>query len=65
VNGPRNKKRNPRAKTEVMLFDLEADLGEKNNLAESKPEVVAKLKARMLELDAQIAKEARQPWFKE
>ena len=48
-----------------MLFDLEADLGEKNNLAESKPEVVAKLKARMLELDAQIAKEARQPWFKE
>ena len=65
VNEPRNKKRNPRAKTEVMLFDLEADLGEKNNLAESKPEVVAKLKARMLELDAQIAKEARQPWFKE
>ncbi|MDB2430237.1 sulfatase-like hydrolase/transferase [Akkermansiaceae bacterium] len=65
VNGPRNKKRNPKAKAEVMLFDLEADLGEKNNLAESKPEVVAKLKARMLELDAQIAKEARQPWFKE
>ena len=65
VNGPRNKKRNPKAKTEVMLFDLDADLGEKNNLAESKPEVVAKLKARMLELDAQIAKEARQPWLKE
>jgi len=64
VKGPRNKKRNPNAKAEVMLFDLEADLGEKNNLAESKPEVVAKLKARMLELDAQIAKEARQPWFK-
>nr|MBC8149547.1 sulfatase [Verrucomicrobiaceae bacterium] len=65
VNGPRNKKRNPKAKTEVMLFDLDADLGEKNNLAESKPEVVAKLKARMLELDAQIAKEARQPGLKE
>ncbi|MDA8964810.1 sulfatase [bacterium] len=65
VNGPRNKKRNPKAKAEVMLFDLDADLGEKNNLAKSKPEVVAKLKARMLELDAQIAKEARQPWFKE
>ena len=65
VKGPRNKKRSPKAKAEVMLFDLEADLGEKNNLAESKPEVVAKLKARMLELDAQIAKEARQPWFKE
>ena len=65
VKGPRNKKRNPKAKADVMLFDLEADLGEKNNLAESKPEVVARLKARMLELDAQIAKEARQPWFKE
>jgi arylsulfatase A-like enzyme len=65
VKGPGNKKRNSKAKAEVMLFDLEADLGEKNNLAESKPEVVAKLKARMLELDAQIAKEARQPWFKE
>ena len=65
VKGPRNKKRSPKAKAEVMLFDLDADLGEKNNLAESKPEVVAKLKARMLELDAQIAKEARQPWFKE
>ena len=65
VKGPRNKKRSPKAKAEVMLFDLDADLGEKNNLAESKPEVVAKLKARMLELDTQIAKEARQPWFKE
>ena len=65
VKGPRNKKRNSKAKAEVMLFDLDADLGEKNNLAQSKPEIVAKLKARMLELDAQIAKESRQPWFKE
>lgn len=72
VKWSRKKKRNykddknslPAAKAQVMLFDLETDLGEKNNLAESKPEVVAKLKARMLELDAQIAKEARQPWFK-
>jgi len=65
VKGSRNKKRNSKAKAEVMLFDLDADLGEKNNLAQSKPEIVAKLKARMLELDAQIAKESRQPWFKE
>lgn len=64
VKGPRNKRRNPNAKVQTMLFDLEADLGEQNNLAESKPDVVAKLKARMLELDAQITKEARKPWMK-
>ncbi len=29
------------------LYDLEADLGERNNLAEKHPEIVAKLKARM------------------
>ena len=60
----KNKKRAPNAKVQTLLFDLESDLGEQNNLAESKPEVVAKLKARMLELDAQITKEARKPWFK-
>ena len=65
VKQPRNQKRNPKAKAEVMLFDLVADMGEKNNLAESNPELVVKLKARMLELDAQIGKEARKPWTKE
>jgi len=64
VKHPRNKRRNPKAKVEVMLFDLLADVGEKNNLADSMPELVAKLTARMKELDAQIEKEARKAWFK-
>ena len=51
-------------KRQVFLFDLEADMGEKNNLAESMPELVEKLEARMLELDTQITKEAREPWVK-
>lgn len=51
-------------KPAVLLFDLDADLGEQNNLAESNPEVVAKLQARMQELDAEIEKNARAPWVK-
>ena len=51
-------------KAQVMLFDLEADLGEKNNLAEKNPELVAKLGIRMKELDAEITKNQRQPWLK-
>jgi hypothetical protein len=31
----------------LMLIDLEADVGEKNNLADKHPEVVKRLKARM------------------
>lgn len=45
-------------KTEY-LFDLDADISEKNNLAESSPEKVATMKKRMLELDAEITKNAR------
>lgn len=49
---------------EAMLFNLKNDLGEQKNLASSKPELVAKLQARMKELDAEITKNARQPWLK-
>lgn len=49
---------------EVMLFDLIADMGEQNNLAEAKPEVVEKLTARMKQLDAEISDSARAPWIK-
>lgn len=49
---------------EAMLFNLKNDLGEQKNLASSKPELVAKLQARMEELDAEITKNARQPWLK-
>jgi hypothetical protein len=47
-----------------MLFDLDADMGEQNNLADANPEVVEKLQARMLELDAEIEKNARPTWVK-
>ena len=52
------------SKPEVMLFDLDADMGEQNNLADANPEVVEKLQARMLELDAEIEKNARPTWVK-
>ena len=50
---------------EVLLFDLEKDLGERKNLAQDFPGMVKKLKARMFELDAEIERNARKPWFKE
>lgn len=62
---PRRNNRNAKAKprpTQVMLFDLEQDLGEQNNLAKEKPEIVEKLRARMEELDAEITRNARDPW---
>ena len=34
-------------KLERMIGDLETDIGERNNLADKHPEIVAKLKARM------------------
>lgn len=60
-NVPKNK---PAPKPNVMLFDLEADPGEKNNLADKHPEIVAKLGIRMKEIDAEITKNQRQPWLK-
>lgn len=60
---PRNQRRavanqNPT----VMLFDLSKDIGEQSNLADSNPEVVEKLQARMQELDEEITANAREPW---
>ena len=57
-------RRNNAGKAQLHLFDLAEDMGEKNNLAESKTSVVEELQARMKELDAEIAKNARSPWFK-
>jgi arylsulfatase A-like enzyme len=48
----------------VLLFDLEKDLGEQNNLAATHPEVVHRLRARMEELDTEVAENARAPWMK-
>ena len=52
-------------KPTIMLFNLADDLGEQNNLASEKPDVVAKLRARMEELDAEVTQNARAPWKKE
>ena len=57
-------RRNNAGKAQFHLFDLAEDMGEKINLAESKTSVVKELQARMKELDAEIAKNARSPWFK-
>lgn len=48
----------------ILLFDLDADLGEKSNLAEQNPEIVEKLQARMQELDSEIEKNSRPTWVK-
>ena len=50
---------------EILLFNLEEDLGEKENLAEKHPEVVAELQKKMKDLDAEITASARQPWFED
>ena len=66
VKQPRVRRRanQPVAAPEVMLFDLMADLGEKSNLAQSNPEVVKTLQARMTELDDEIESNSRAPWTK-
>ena len=62
--GRKPKKGQTPASPQLFLFDLSKDLGEQNNLASAKPEVVTKLQARMKELDAEITKNARPPWHK-
>jgi arylsulfatase A-like enzyme len=47
---------------ETLLFHLAADLGEKNNRATERPELVAELTTRMFALDASISAEARPAW---
>jgi hypothetical protein len=47
-----------------MLFNLAEDVGEKNNLAKEKPELVNRLRQRMTELDAAIGAGARPVWEK-
>ncbi len=49
---------------EVLLFDLDGDLAEQNNLAGEKTEIVNDLRARMTELDAEVEANARAPWEK-
>ncbi len=68
VKRPRPRRNAPQASKpptpQIMLFDLDADLGEQNNLAAAHTDIVEKLQARMLELDAEIEANARKPWMK-
>ena len=50
---------------EIQLYDMAADIGEQNNLAEEYPEIVKQLRERMEELDAEITANARSPWVKD
>ncbi|TWU30681.1 Arylsulfatase [Novipirellula artificiosorum] len=59
---PQDKQDGDLAKSEVMLFDLAADLGERSNLAAANPEIVERLRLRMIELDAGIEAAARPVW---
>jgi arylsulfatase A-like enzyme len=49
---------------EILLFDLDNDIGEKNNQASSNIELVSRLRVRMDQLDAEITQNARSPWIK-
>jgi len=63
---PKNKKKQADAQADappqVLLFNLDRDLGERENLAAEQPELVKQLKQRMAELDAEIEKNARPTW---
>ncbi len=54
----------PAAEAEVFLFHLGDDIGEQNNLLDEEPELAAKLKARMIEIDREITANARPVWRK-
>ncbi|MBC8349163.1 MAG: sulfatase [Verrucomicrobia bacterium] len=60
----KKQRRNNAGKAQLHLFDLAKDIGEKNNLAQTKPGLVKELQARMKALDAEVTNNARQPWFK-
>ena len=64
VKLPRKKgKRTTSPVPEVLLFNLEEDLGEKENLASKYPEVVSDLQEKMRALDAEVTLNARPPWL--
>jgi len=50
--------------TVIMLFDLQKDLGEQTDLATQHPEIVTRLRARMEQLNTEVATNARQAWQK-
>jgi hypothetical protein len=70
VKKPRDRQNKKQASSapkppQVLLFDLNKDIGEQNNLAEDYPEIVNQLRERMEELNAEITANARAPWVRE
>ncbi len=59
---PRNQPNAKPKPPQVLLFDLENDLGEQNNVVGTHPDIVARLQSRMEALDAEITENARAPW---
>jgi arylsulfatase A-like enzyme len=49
---------------DLLLFNLADDLGEKHNVAAEQPEIVQRLRRKMLEQNADIEAEARPVWRK-
>jgi arylsulfatase A len=60
----KSKNKKKETATAIFLFDLEADVSEKNNLSAKHPELVEKLKRRLKELDDEIGQNARPVWTK-
>lgn len=58
------KKAGGKGKPNIMLFNLAEDIGEKSNLTAENPEIVERLRQRMIELDAAIEAGARPVWKK-
>jgi len=52
-------------KHDLFLFNLADDISESKNLAKAHPDKVTSLQSRMIELDAEITKNARPVWRKE
>lgn len=60
---PRGKQAAP--EPQVLLFDLECDRGEGTNVAGEHPDLVARLRVRMQELDGEITANARPQWSRD
>jgi arylsulfatase A-like enzyme len=50
-----------RSKKEIELYDLEADISEKNNLAQDRPDIVKRLTGTMEKFDADLKANSRPP----
>ena len=63
-NQPGNATNKATPKPQTFLFNLAQDIGEQTNVFQQQPKIVAKLKARMTEIDQEITANARPVWRK-